>query len=98
VTVYVDSARIPAKVGRHSARWCHLMSDQIDPAELHAFAARIGLKRAWFQQGRIPVHDHYDVTEGMRRAAVAAGAVQVDIREMSELLQQKRQAWREMSS
>lgn len=95
MTIYVDTARIPARVGRHDARWCHLMSDQIDPTELHEFAARIGLRRSWFQAGQVPVHDHYDVTDGMRARAVAAGAVQLDLRGMSETLQRKRAAWRE---
>jgi hypothetical protein len=102
MTIYVDTARIPATVGPYRARWCHLMSDQLDPAELHAFAARIGLRRAWFQPGRNlvdrarpdPPGDHYDVTEGKRRAAVAAGAVELDRDGLVELMRRRRAAWR----
>ena len=46
--------------------------------ELHAFAAKLGLKRAWFQDDpRLP---HYDLSPGRRRAAVALGAFEVDRR------------------
>ena len=55
---------------------CHMMADSDD--ELHAFAARIGLKRAWHQP--FPRHSvsHYDLTASKRKAAVAAGAIEVD--------------------
>lgn len=48
--------------------------------ELHAFAARLGLKREWFQTRRLP---HYDLTT--RRAAgraVEAGAVMTNSRDI----------------
>ena len=47
MTVYVDDARIPARVGRWDSSWSHLFADTQD--ELHAFAARLGLRRSWFQ-------------------------------------------------
>ena len=34
--------------GLPSSRWCHMVSDTSEE-ELHAFAARIGLKREWAQ-------------------------------------------------
>ena len=75
MAVYVDDARIPARVGRIRARWSHLYADSQD--ELHAFAASIGLKRAWFQPGK-PIGGkpsrlwHYDVTDAMRARAIAS--------------------------
>jgi hypothetical protein len=77
MAVYVDDARIPARVGRISARWSHLTADTQD--ELHAFALSIGLRRSWFQPGksygaRPSRHWHYDVTESKRQAAIRAGA------------------------
>ena len=46
----------------------HLVSDA-NLAELHEFAARIGLKREWYQKG------HYDMTAPWRVArALRAGA------------------------
>lgn len=56
---------------------CHLTTDG-DVRELHAFAVRVGLKREWFQHGRVP---HYDLTEKRRREALRAGAVFVPARE-----------------
>lgn len=51
---------------------CHLTTD--GPIhELHEFAQRIGLKRAWFQHHRFA--PHYDLTPRRRRAALQAGAV-----------------------
>ena len=100
MTVYVDRAYIPAKIGRLDSRWCHLLSDQLDPAELHEFAERLGLRRSWFQAGkrlgtneRWPAKDHYDVTEGKRWAAVRAGAVEIDQQQMVAIMRQKRDAW-----
>lgn len=95
MTVYVDSAMIAASVPNgsrvHTSRWCHLMSDEIDPTELHRFAQRIGLRRAWFQHKEDdPVHDHYDVTLGKRIQAIQAGAVVLDVRGLMALLTVRR--------
>ena len=78
MTVFVDNWRERARPGRgREATWSHLRVGPGDPpAELHAFAARIGLERRWFQDKNWP-HAHYDVTDTMRRAAIAAGAVPV---------------------
>ena len=50
---------------------CHLFSNNGDLEELHEFAQRLGLKRKWFQDKRIP---HYDLTRTMRSRAVLLGA------------------------
>jgi hypothetical protein len=94
MTVYVDNMRRPARVGRISARWSHLTADT--HAELHAFAARIGLRRSWFQErckfGRCEPcpHWHYDVTDSKRNAAIRAGAQAIDIRELGALIRARR--------
>ena len=81
MTVYVDDFRTPARVGRLSARWSHLtVGPDDDIAELHAFAARIGLQERWFQAKGWP-RDHYDVTESKRQEAIKAGAVAITWRE-----------------
>ena len=57
---------------------CHMSTDQDDLTELHALAAKIGLKRNWFQNYRaIP---HYDLTPSMRTLAIRAGAIALDDR------------------
>jgi len=52
-------------------RYGHLIADTKD--ELHRFAERLGLKRAWFQdRGRLP---HYDLTtDRAKRRALGVGA------------------------
>ena len=62
--------------GRQS---CHLSADTLD--ELHAFAARIGMKRSWFQDH--PIMPHYDLTPARREAALRAGAVFVSARQQA---------------
>lgn len=74
VTVYVDDMRLPARVGRIEARWSHLTADT--DQELHAFAARIGLRRSWAQYPGT-WKSHYDVTDSKRAEAIRAGAVPI---------------------
>ncbi|MEY2151137.1 DUF4031 domain-containing protein [Rhodanobacter sp. 115] len=68
MAVYVDEADWSWR-GR---RWAHLMADSLN--ELHAFAFRLGLKRAWFQ-AKPGGAAHYDVTDTVRARALALGAV-----------------------
>jgi hypothetical protein len=56
-------------------RWAHLVSDR-SYEELHAFAARLGLRREWFQG------DHYDVPAAARADAIVLGAEPVSGREL----------------
>jgi hypothetical protein len=74
MTVYVDDMRLPARVGRIHERWSHLMADT--DAELHAFAAQIGLQRHWAQDPGT-WKSHYDVTDAKRSSAIAKGAVPI---------------------
>ena len=81
MTVYVDDWRQLARAGRITDWWSHLtVGPDDDLAELHAFAERIGLRRAWFQDKPWP-RAHYDVTDSKRRQAITAGAVPVTWRE-----------------
>ena len=75
MTVYVDDARIHAKVpnGRrvHTSDWCHMMADSVP--ELDAFATNVlGLRREWRQNKRSGVH--YDLTAPKVRLALRSGA------------------------
>lgn len=70
MAVYVDEEAIRWR-GRE---WCHLVADSLD--ELHSFAAKLGLRRSWFQsKTRYP---HYDVTTSVRTRAIALGAHNAD--------------------
>lgn len=59
--------------------WSHLVSDT-SLEELHAFAERVGVPRRLFDE------DHYDVPVERYDEVVAAGAVQVEGRELIRAL------------
>ncbi|MBL7259168.1 DUF4031 domain-containing protein [Actinoplanes sp. LDG1-01] len=102
MTVYVDNYRCHATVGRLTGRWSHLTADTSD--ELHTFAARLGLRRAWFQArcrystcpapDGVCVHYHYDVIDSMRTRAIRTGAHPIDIRDLGALITARRTAQR----
>ncbi|UVH57188.1 DUF4031 domain-containing protein [Variovorax paradoxus] len=74
MAVYVDNEKIPWR----GKLWCHLVADSLD--ELHQFAARLGLKRGWFQD--MASYPHYDVTMSVRERALAFGALPARKRQM----------------
>jgi hypothetical protein len=43
--------------------------------ELHEFAKKIGMKKEWFQDKKLP---HYDLTATRRQLALSMGAIEVD--------------------
>lgn len=104
MTVYVDSARIPATVGKVRGRWSHLTADT--PEELHAFAAKIGLRREWFQArckfapycpslaDETCRHFHYDVVEARRVMAIKEGAQAISMRQLGAILTQRAERYR----
>jgi predicted kinase len=75
MAILVDELREYPGVRLPFDRWCHMATDgSFD--ELHAFAARLGLRRPWFQR------DHYDLPPHGRAAAVALGAEEVSTGEL----------------
>lgn len=94
MTVYVDNFRAPAVMGGVRGRWSHLTADTQD--ELHTFAARLDLKREWFQ-GRCKMgrcepcpHWHYDIVDSKRQTAIQLGAKAIDIRELGAIIRGRR--------
>lgn len=83
MAVYVDRLR---DWGWRLGPSCHLIADTNE--ELHAFAARVGLKRAWFQAKASG--PHYDLTAGRRVLAVSLGAVELEDRDFVEVLRRWR--------
>lgn len=83
MAVYVDKLR---DWGWRLGPSCHLISDAPpgDNTELHGFAAKLGLKREWFQTSASG--PHYDLTASKRRLAVRLGAVELDDRPFHEIL------------
>lgn len=86
MSVYVDPIMIctPNKNWRYKFS-CHLVADTV--AELHSFAACLGLKRSWFQNKIIP---HYDLTANKRREAVKLEAIEIDKKKFAELFRKQR--------
>jgi len=98
--IYVDDMRVIAKVGRIHARWSHLIADT--KTELHDFASSIGLQRSWFQDPmvsgkplvtqpdcRAAQNWHYDVTDAKRAQAINRGAIEVSMRDMSRIIDER---------
>jgi Protein of unknown function (DUF4031) len=76
MAVLVDELREYPHVRFSVKHWCHMVSDTgFD--ELHAFAAALGIPRERFQR------DHYDLPPALRERAVASGAAEVTIHELS---------------
>ena len=67
MAVLVDPLREYPDTGLPFRTWCHLVSDA-SFEELHAFAARLGIPRRFFQG------DHYDLPEHLRARALELGA------------------------
>lgn len=72
MSVYVDRCR--NSLGR--MLMCHMIADSLD--ELHAMAAKLGLKREWFQASPPASFPHYDVAQGKRATALYHGAIDCD--------------------
>ncbi len=81
MAVYVDE--LVAYPGK--GRWCHMVSDDLE--ELHAMAAKIGLRREWFQNHTR--HPHYDLMAFTRTRAVENGAIEVSRRELVRILKKQ---------
>jgi hypothetical protein len=75
VAVLVDPLREYPNAGLPWTLWCHMVGD-VDFAELHAFAARLGIARRRFQG------DHYDLHPDLRARAVELGALEVGTGEL----------------
>ena len=78
--VYVDKTR--NAFGKMTL--CHLMADTAE--ELHSMADKIGMKRCWFQNRRVP---HYDICQKQKTLALRAGAIEIDRKQTVELIHKR---------
>ena len=78
MAAYVDPIRHYPSARWRSKHWCHLTADTRE--ELHALAARIGLRRESFQDHTY--RWHYDLVPESRARAVELGAHEVTSRDM----------------
>jgi len=85
MAVYVDKLFITET----NKKWrfksaCHMMADDLE--ELHIFAAKIGMKKEWFQGPPEHMVPHYDLTAAKRKKAVQLGAIEADYKKVKELI------------
>jgi hypothetical protein len=93
MAVYVDDSSIRWR-GRE---WSHLLADTSE--ELHAFATRLGLERAWFHRNPArPWKDHYDIPAAKRQVAILRGATPITGREAAEKRRARRLALRDAAT
>lgn len=86
MTVYVDKSE--NQFGR--MKMCHMVADTLD--ELHTMAARLGLRREWFQiDSTLP---HYDICKAKRQCAIDLGAIVIGRRELVAMIRKHREAQR----
>lgn len=84
MTVYVDDMyKYP--MGRfHRMKMSHLIADTEN--ELHVMACKIGVSRKWYQG------DHYDICLSKRQLAVEAGAKEITMQELAQMVMKRRRA------
>src|SRR3954451_23652761 len=83
MAILVDELREYPDTALPFTRWCRMATDG-SFAELHAFAARLGLRRAWFQG------DHYDLPPHGRGRPFAVGAEAVGTGELLDRMTGRR--------
>ncbi len=83
MTVYVDNMR--ASFGRMVM--CHMIADTDN--ELLEMADTIGVARRWHQHPGSR-RSHFDVCLSKRAGAVTAGAVEISMRELGQILRSRR--------
>jgi hypothetical protein len=87
MSVYVDP--LIEYGGSATFRWtksCHMYADT--EKELHKMAAKIGMKREWFQD-----HDdlpHYDLVASRRILAIRHGAKEHTLQQMVKFMRKQR--------
>lgn len=85
MTVYVDDMHTE-DMGRLNRMKCsHMIADSDE--ELHAMAAKIGMRREWHQTPG--PRSHYDVAKGRRAKAVELGSVQITMRQCAMMCRRR---------
>lgn len=77
--ILVDALRDFDTTLRAGRSWCHMVST-VDEVELHAFAAKLGLRREWAQLRPKASAAHYDLVPRRRARAIELGAREVSAR------------------
>jgi hypothetical protein len=83
MSVYVDML---LEYGWKLGPSCHMTADT--EQELHEMAAKIGMKRSWFQSGDRQSIPHYDLVRSKRMLAIKHGAVEIDRDEVCKRMEE----------
>lgn len=83
MTVYVDNMQAP--FGRMVM--CHMIAESDD--ELRTMARAIGVPTRYHQHPGTP-RSHFDIAKSKRAAAVALGAVEIDMKELAAMTMLRR--------
>jgi hypothetical protein len=84
MTVYVDKTENAFR----GMIMCHMLADTL--AELHEMDRSLGMWREWVQPVLSP---HYDSSKTRREAAVKAGVVKLDRREVGASIKRPHKNW-----
>lgn len=93
MAVYVDEivdwGALARARGLRYSNWCHLLANT--EQELHEFAAKLGLRRSWYQRkGPNDVAWHYDIVPTVRAKAIRLGAQEVNWQFVAQLMNRRR--------
>lgn len=89
MAVYVDDMHTTPMGNFGRMKMCHMVADTTD--ELLAMADRIGVQRKWIQHAGTS-REHFDIASSKRVLAVAAGAVEISMRQTGLIARAKRAA------
>jgi len=67
---------------------CHMVADTRE--ELLEMCDKIGVQRKWIQKAGT-AHEHFDIAKSKKALAIKHGAVEVDRRQLVEIIRRKRQ-------
>lgn len=76
--IYVDAPTWTTGAKKPRQSYAHMVADTHD--ELHAFAAKIGVKPHFFH--KTPRMFHYDINKDQHVIAVAHGAIEVETKKL----------------
>lgn len=85
MSVYVDDMQ----AGYGCMVMSHMIADSRE--ELDAMADKIGVRRRWLQYPGT-YKEHYDICQSKRALAVAYGAIEIDMRQLGQMLRKRREA------
>lgn len=88
MAVYVDDMYLDPMGQYRGMKMSHMLADSDE--ELHAIAARIGVDRRWHQKPPKCSGSHYDIALTKRELAVAAGAIEITMRQAAAMNARRR--------